>query len=70
MHRILLLGAGKIGRMIAKFLASTADYRVVVADENRESLGLVAAQSGVETVLHRCRRSGRVVPACARGNRR
>jgi saccharopine dehydrogenase-like NADP-dependent oxidoreductase len=49
MHRVLLLGAGKIGRMIAKFLSATSDYRVLVADESRESLALVAAQSGVET---------------------
>ena len=62
MHRILLLGAGKIGRMIAKFLTSTPDYRVVVADDNRESLALVAAQSGVRDRLHRCWQSGGVVP--------
>ena len=50
MHRVLLLGAGKIGRMIAKFLTSAGDYRLVVADENRQSLDLVASQSGAETV--------------------
>lgn len=32
MHRVLLLGAGKIGRMIARFLAECGDYEVTVAD--------------------------------------
>ena len=32
MDRILLLGAGKIGRAIAKLLASCGDYEVVVGD--------------------------------------
>jgi saccharopine dehydrogenase-like NADP-dependent oxidoreductase len=49
MRRVLLLGAGKIGRMIAKFLSGAGDYRLTVADESRESLFLVARQSGVET---------------------
>ncbi len=64
MHRILLLGAGKIGRMIAKFLAATPDYRVVVADENRESLALVAAQSGVQTVCVDAGNLAELFPLC------
>ena len=32
MHRVLLLGAGKIGRTIARFLARSGDYQVVIAD--------------------------------------
>ena len=64
MHRILLLGAGKIGRMIAKFLASTPDYRVVVADENRESLALVAAQSGVQTACLDAANPVELLPLC------
>ncbi|MFO0788318.1 MAG: hypothetical protein U0805_02605 [Pirellulales bacterium] len=32
MHRVLVLGAGKIGRMIARFLMDARDYDVVVGD--------------------------------------
>ena len=31
-HRVLLLGAGKIGRMIARLLVDTGDYDVVAGD--------------------------------------
>jgi saccharopine dehydrogenase-like NADP-dependent oxidoreductase len=64
MHRVLLLGAGKIGRMIAKFLASTPDYRVVVADDHQESLALVAAQSGVETACIDAGNPAELFPLC------
>jgi len=30
-HGVLLLGAGKIGRMIARFLADSRDYKVLVS---------------------------------------
>ncbi len=36
MHRVLLLGAGKIGRMIAHQLCGTGEYELVVADANQE----------------------------------
>ena len=32
MHRVLLLGAGKIGRMIARFLMDSGDYELLVGD--------------------------------------
>ncbi|HEX4142718.1 MAG TPA: saccharopine dehydrogenase NADP-binding domain-containing protein [Pirellulales bacterium] len=64
MHRILLLGAGKIGRMIAKFLTSTTDFRVVVADDNRESLALVAAQSGAQTACIDAGNPAELFPLC------
>ncbi|MCA9150482.1 MAG: saccharopine dehydrogenase NADP-binding domain-containing protein [Planctomycetales bacterium] len=38
MARVLLLGSGKIGRMIAKFLTATGDYRLTVGDVERSSL--------------------------------
>ncbi len=38
MHSVLLLGCGKIGLMIAKFLAVTGDYRVRVADIKHKAL--------------------------------
>ena len=53
MHRVLLLGAGKIGRMIVRFLSAVDDYEVVVADACAESLERIAhhreIQPGVRT---------------------
>ncbi len=50
MHRVLLLGAGKIGRMIARLLVDSGDYELVVADRSNDSLQLLADQSGAGTV--------------------
>jgi saccharopine dehydrogenase-like NADP-dependent oxidoreductase len=50
MHRVLLLGAGKIGRMIARLLIDSGDYHVVVADVNQEALVRVERQSGAATL--------------------
>lgn len=47
MHRVLLLGAGKIGRMAAKFLAHTGDYDLLVADADGEALSRVELAEGV-----------------------
>mgnify|MGYP002624588572 FL=1 len=49
MHRVLLLGAGKIGRMITRLLLDTGDYEVTVADADAESLKRLAQQAGVKT---------------------
>lgn len=49
MRKILILGSGKIGRMIAKFLTSTGQYEVRVADHDAASLERLARQSPVET---------------------
>ena len=38
MRRVLILGSGKIGRMVAKLLSECGDYDVVVADHDRASL--------------------------------
>jgi saccharopine dehydrogenase-like NADP-dependent oxidoreductase len=38
MKNVLLVGGGKIGVAITEFLSETGDYRVTVADKNRESL--------------------------------
>jgi saccharopine dehydrogenase-like NADP-dependent oxidoreductase len=38
MHQVLLLGSGKIGRMVGPWLASTGDYRVRVVDVDDDSL--------------------------------
>jgi saccharopine dehydrogenase-like NADP-dependent oxidoreductase len=49
MRKVLLLGAGKIGRMIAKLLSSAGDYEVLVGDSDPEMLARVAGQPNVET---------------------
>ncbi len=49
MHRILLLGAGKIGRMIARLLVDTGDYSVTVADADTSALERIAQRDGVST---------------------
>ncbi|MCC7085528.1 MAG: saccharopine dehydrogenase NADP-binding domain-containing protein [Pirellulales bacterium] len=50
-HRVLLLGAGKIGRMIARLLVDSGDYDVVVADLHAPSLERISARTGLPTVL-------------------
>lgn len=51
MRKVLLLGAGKIGRMIARLLSSSEDYDVLVGDSDPFSLERIAKQSKVETLL-------------------
>ena len=51
MHSVLLLGSGKIGRMIARFLAGTEDYSVRVADIDAQSLRRLRDKADVETVV-------------------
>jgi saccharopine dehydrogenase-like NADP-dependent oxidoreductase len=50
MHRVLLLGAGKIGRMIARLLVDTGDYDVLVGDSSSEALDRISSRIGVTTV--------------------
>jgi saccharopine dehydrogenase-like NADP-dependent oxidoreductase len=49
MHRVLLLGAGKIGRMIARFLMDSGDYEVLVGDVNEQALERIAKLTGAKT---------------------
>jgi saccharopine dehydrogenase-like NADP-dependent oxidoreductase len=49
MHRVLLLGAGKIGSAIAKFLASTGDYDVLVADVDERALSELTGLKNLRT---------------------
>jgi saccharopine dehydrogenase-like NADP-dependent oxidoreductase len=51
MHRVLLLGAGKIGRAIASFLHATGDYDLVVADADPNALTQLEAFVPVTTVI-------------------
>src|SRR3954469_10200274 len=49
MHRVLLLGAGKIGSAIARFLDNTGDFDVLVTDVNEDSLRALAGQGKIKT---------------------
>ncbi len=49
-HRVLLLGAGKIGRMIARLLVDSGDYDVVAADVHAPALERIASRIGVDTL--------------------
>jgi len=51
MHRVLLLGAGKIGRMIAKLLHDSGDYEIAVADSEPAALERLKTQTPVETLV-------------------
>jgi saccharopine dehydrogenase-like NADP-dependent oxidoreductase len=48
MSRILLLGAGKIGRMIARLLVDSGDYDVLVGDHNPALLERIVQLTGTE----------------------
>jgi saccharopine dehydrogenase-like NADP-dependent oxidoreductase len=48
-HRVLLLGAGKIGRMIARFLMDSGDYEVLVGDVSEPAVNRIAQLTGAET---------------------
>jgi len=46
---ILLMGAGKIGEMIAKMLADSGDYRVTVADRDEAALARMPKHDAITT---------------------
>ena len=48
MHRVLLLGAGKIGRMITKMLTDAGNFVVTVADAEQAALDRIAAHTKVQ----------------------
>src|SRR3954465_2689934 len=50
MHHVLLLGAGKIGTAIAKFLSHTGDFDILVGDVDETSLGRVHGTPRVQTI--------------------
>jgi saccharopine dehydrogenase-like NADP-dependent oxidoreductase len=50
MHRVLLLGAGKIGRMIARMLVDAGDFEVTVADSSSAALDRIAERIGSATM--------------------
>jgi saccharopine dehydrogenase-like NADP-dependent oxidoreductase len=50
MHRVLLLGAGKIGRMIARFLMDSGDYDVLVGDSLDSALERISKLTSARTM--------------------
>src|SRR4051794_39854276 len=50
MHTVLLLGAGKIGRMIAHLLATSGDYDVLVGDADSAALDRLRAKLDIKTL--------------------
>jgi saccharopine dehydrogenase-like NADP-dependent oxidoreductase len=49
-HRVLLLGAGKIGRMIARLLVDAEDFDVMAGDLHGPALARIADRTGVGTI--------------------
>ena len=58
MHTVLLLGAGKIGQMIAAFLAGSGGYRLRVGDVDPLALDRLRQVADVETVVLDVDRAG------------
>jgi len=50
MHKVLILGAGKIGSLISGLLAESGDYEVHVADVNAELVRAVVAAHGLDNL--------------------
>jgi len=50
MHRVLLLGAGKIGRMISRFLTDAGDYQLSVGDMDTKALSAIEKATGAKTI--------------------
>jgi saccharopine dehydrogenase-like NADP-dependent oxidoreductase len=50
MHRVLILGAGKIGALISGLLAESGDYEVRLADVNGKAAGAVARAHGLKNL--------------------
>jgi saccharopine dehydrogenase-like NADP-dependent oxidoreductase len=51
MHRVLVLGAGKIGALVAGLLSSSSDYHVVLADSRINAAEDVARAHGNEAIV-------------------
>ena len=49
MTKVLLLGAGKIGRAICKFLGHSGDYEITVADQSEKAAAKLEGVPGVAT---------------------
>lgn len=65
MYPILIVGAGKIGASIAKLLAHSGDYDVLVADRDEAVLDRLARQAPVKTQLLNVRSAEQLTEALA-----
>jgi saccharopine dehydrogenase-like NADP-dependent oxidoreductase len=50
MKDVVVVGAGKIGSMIADWLGHSGDYRVIVADKSQQQLSALKTSAEIETV--------------------
>ncbi len=50
MKDVVVVGAGKIGSMIADWLGHSGDYRVIVADKSQQQLDALKSAAKIETV--------------------
>ncbi len=50
MHRVLVLGAGKIGALISGLLGESGDYRVQLGDIDKEAVDAVVSAHGLDGV--------------------
>jgi saccharopine dehydrogenase-like NADP-dependent oxidoreductase len=51
MRKVLLLGAGKIGSTIAKYLSSSGDYDVLMGDGDPAALARIGSRANLETAV-------------------
>ena len=65
MHRVLILGAGKIGRMIAQLLFDSGDYDVLVADSSEEALRRIRDRMSVGVIQIDVDRDDDLATACS-----
>jgi saccharopine dehydrogenase-like NADP-dependent oxidoreductase len=63
MHRVLLLGGGKIGRMIARFLMDSGDYQLVVGDVSDAALKRISKLTGAEVLSMDATNPGEIAAA-------
>src|SRR5438094_4573035 len=50
MHNVLLLGAGKIGNAIARFLSTSGDFNILVGDHDAGALQRLANTPRLSTI--------------------
>ncbi|MGH8263582.1 MAG: saccharopine dehydrogenase NADP-binding domain-containing protein, partial [Steroidobacterales bacterium] len=50
MHRVLILGAGKIGALVSGLLGESGGYRVYLGDVNANAAAAVVKAHGLDSV--------------------
>jgi saccharopine dehydrogenase-like NADP-dependent oxidoreductase len=64
MHRIVVVGAGKIGSMIAELLASCGDYAVTVVDLSQQHLDRLPTGLSIQKIAADIREDDALQKAC------